>query len=211
MTNHDSTAATNAVIAANVRRLRAERGMTLQQVAEGLESRGVFVDYTAIHRVENNRRDVRLKEARQLAAVFGVSLESLLAPPGEELPEQVERLVAQLADAAAVEAEAVARVAELTGALAAAQQRVAETGATVDQLARQLRESLRVHPEAADQVALALAGSVPERSLFDSLPEAHWPRPKAGGPKWLLPPTDAREVLGALREKKSTTKGRKPE
>ena len=159
--NTDSTTATNQVIAANVRRLRAERGMTLEQVVEALEERGVFVGVTGVHRMEHGQRDVRLKEAQQLAAVFGVPLDGLLAPPSDGVPAEVEQLTAELLDKHAEATRLEAERAQVSTRLAELEAATVTLEEQAGKVLAKLHSTLEKNPQVAATVAEQLAGRLP--------------------------------------------------
>lgn len=77
-----------SVFAQNVARYRGARGWTQRELAEALSSRGMPVDSTAVSRIENGTRDVRLSEALLIADALVVDLDRLLIgmrSPAQEL------------------------------------------------------------------------------------------------------------------------------
>jgi len=76
------------VFAQNVARYRGARGWTQRELAEALSSRGMPVDSTAVSRIENGTRDVRLSEALLIADALAVDVDRLLIgmrSPAQEL------------------------------------------------------------------------------------------------------------------------------
>ena len=62
-----------------LRRLRTERGWTQDEVARRMAAYGYDWHQTLVAKTEAAQRPLRLNEAADLAALFGASLESLLA------------------------------------------------------------------------------------------------------------------------------------
>ncbi|MBB5618440.1 helix-turn-helix domain-containing protein [Microcella frigidaquae] len=88
MTSDPTGPAQLSVFAQNVARYRAARGWTQRELAEALSSRGMPVDSTAVSRIENGTRDVRLSEALLIADALSVDLDRLLIgmrSPAQEL------------------------------------------------------------------------------------------------------------------------------
>lgn len=79
---------TGRAVAANVKRLRAAKGMSLRALSEALEAKGRRLNQDAINKIENGAdpdsskgvRRVDADDLAALAAVFGVSPSSLLLP-----------------------------------------------------------------------------------------------------------------------------------
>jgi len=68
---------------ANVERIRAERGLSLNRLSALLEEAGRAVPPLGLSRMIKAERRVDVDEAAALAAVLGVTPDVLLAPPGE--------------------------------------------------------------------------------------------------------------------------------
>jgi transcriptional regulator with XRE-family HTH domain len=68
-------------VAANVARLRAERGWSLTDTARKLGKIGHSLVSTSVHRIEHGRRRVGVGDLVALALVFDVSPIALLLPP----------------------------------------------------------------------------------------------------------------------------------
>ena len=68
---------------ANVERLRAERGLSLNRLSALLEEAGRPVPPLGLSRMVKAERRVDVDELAALAAVLGVTPDVLLAPPGE--------------------------------------------------------------------------------------------------------------------------------
>lgn len=64
----------------NVKRLRAEKRLSLAQLAELLAEAGRPIRTTGLHRLENGKRRVDVDDLVGLAEVFGVSPMALLSP-----------------------------------------------------------------------------------------------------------------------------------
>lgn len=85
-------------VAANVRRLRIARGMSLRGLAEALEAEGRHLGQDALGKIENgaqgcgggarNVRRVDVDDLAALAVVLDVSPWVLLLPPGPKQPAQ---------------------------------------------------------------------------------------------------------------------------
>lgn len=71
---------TGKTVAANVRRLRAQRGLTTQQLAERLEGLGRPILANAITKIEQGRRRVDVDDLMALAIALGVTPNALLLP-----------------------------------------------------------------------------------------------------------------------------------
>jgi transcriptional regulator with XRE-family HTH domain len=170
-----STDEVGKAVAANVKRLRAERGLTLEQVVAALAERGVFLVPSTVHRLENGARHVRLEEAPQVAAVFGVTVADLLSPPQAGVPEEVEQLVAEVLEHAERADVLQAEAAEAEFAAATARDHASAAAEFTADAAKQLRKALRTRPEVAAAVATALAGRVPRTVAVEALPEDYWP------------------------------------
>lgn len=68
--------------AANVKRLREDRGWSQGEMAQRLEEHGLAgFHQTTISRIEKRERSIRLGEARTYSAAFNVPIEQLLTPP----------------------------------------------------------------------------------------------------------------------------------
>ncbi|MEU8688848.1 helix-turn-helix transcriptional regulator [Streptomyces sp. NPDC048665] len=71
---------TGNTVAANVRRLRAQRGLTTQQLAERLVDLGRPIIANAITKIEQGRRRVDVDDLMALAIALGVTPNTLLLP-----------------------------------------------------------------------------------------------------------------------------------
>jgi len=68
-----------------VRRLREENGWKQEQLVEAMRDAGVeYMNKTAISRIENATRPVRMIEAMALARLFGKSIREMTNPDGRE-------------------------------------------------------------------------------------------------------------------------------
>jgi repressor LexA len=63
----------------NIRRLRKERGWTMQELAERVEGNPHF---TTIAKLERNQRGLSVEWAEKLARALGVAVEDVIAPAG---------------------------------------------------------------------------------------------------------------------------------
>lgn len=75
----------SGVVAANVRRLRKERGWTLRDLSERLDAAGWRLGLQTLSKLENERREVGVNDLVAFERVFAVPLDQLLAgdiPPG---------------------------------------------------------------------------------------------------------------------------------
>ncbi|MFF2933548.1 helix-turn-helix domain-containing protein [Streptomyces mirabilis] len=89
---------TGKTVAANVRRLRAQRGLTTQQLAERLEGLGRPILANAITKIEQGRRRVDVDDLMALAIALGVTPNALLLPHearGEHQPTAMPEPVTQ--------------------------------------------------------------------------------------------------------------------
>ena len=122
---------------ANVERLRAERGLSLNRLSALLEEAGRPVPPLGLSRMVKAERRIDVDELAGLAAVFGVTPDVLLAPPGEEagdpLPEHA---------AAAAARQLAARIESLLGASGDPQAREFASG-DVDRALRRVRSRSR--------------------------------------------------------------------
>lgn len=83
----------------NLKAAREARGWTQSQLAEALVERGIVINQTAISRIEKGDREVRLAEARALAAIFNTTVDALSGSP-EKFSSVIEwnRLTGNLKD-----------------------------------------------------------------------------------------------------------------
>jgi transcriptional regulator with XRE-family HTH domain len=72
-----------AVVAANIARLRKANNLNQEQLAHALRYEGLRWDRATVAGVETGRRQVRLTEAVALCDVLGVSMAELVTPPGD--------------------------------------------------------------------------------------------------------------------------------
>lgn len=71
--------------ATQVRRLREERGWKQEQLVEAMRDAGIgYMNKTAVSRIENATRPVRMIEAVALARLFGKSIREMTNPDGRE-------------------------------------------------------------------------------------------------------------------------------
>jgi transcriptional regulator with XRE-family HTH domain len=84
-----------------LRELRKARGWPLREVARRMESYGYHWHQTVVAKIETGQRPLRLNEALDLAALFGVSVTDLLVPPmgRDEARAEAEALQVALKDA----------------------------------------------------------------------------------------------------------------
>lgn len=72
--------------AQEVRRRREAQGWRLDELAEAMRDRGVaYMNKSAVSRIENGKRPVRMIEAQALTRVFGTSLVEMTNPDGREV------------------------------------------------------------------------------------------------------------------------------
>lgn len=71
---------------ANLKRLRAEKGWTQQDVAEMLS-----IEQPSYSAIENATKDIMLSTAAKLATLFGVPVLDLFAPPNSGPPRRQKR------------------------------------------------------------------------------------------------------------------------
>lgn len=64
--------------AANIAALRRDRGLSQQELADAMTSRGHAFHQTTVNKVEDGKRKVSLVEAIDLASIFDVSIELLI-------------------------------------------------------------------------------------------------------------------------------------
>lgn len=76
-------------IAANVKTAREARGWSQRDLAKELTRRGATINQAALSRLEKGEREARFAEVKELAQVFGVSMEALDVDP-EEFASTVE-------------------------------------------------------------------------------------------------------------------------
>lgn len=76
-------------IAANVKAAREARGWSQRDLAKELTKRGAPINQAALSRLEMGEREPRFAEVKELAQVFGVSMEALDIAP-EEFSRTVE-------------------------------------------------------------------------------------------------------------------------
>lgn len=90
--------------------LRRAHGWSQREVAERMRPHGYTWHQTVVAKIETGTRPLRLNEALDLAALFGVSLATLLAPPrGPESFETVRHEIAALEAGLAQAEERAAR------------------------------------------------------------------------------------------------------
>lgn len=72
---------------------RLQRGWSQRTLANHLHDKGVKFDQSAVARIENGSRAIRVDEADALARVFGVSVSEMLQPT--KLPQEALRLLGE--------------------------------------------------------------------------------------------------------------------
>lgn len=76
----------SGVVAGNLRKVRLNRGLTLQDVAERLTERGRTMTTSAVSKIERAERRVDVDDLTALAAVLGVTPTDLLMPVATDGP-----------------------------------------------------------------------------------------------------------------------------
>ena len=153
---NEATRTTRAV-GANVRRLRTEREMTLEQLAELVEARGVTMSLFTLSKTERGLRTVSVDELVALAAALEVPAAELLTDPRIVVEAALLGALVELQESFAANAAAAA-------AAAAASQRVADAFSGLAALVRDhpdLVEALRGHPNDRQmELVLEMAGEL---------------------------------------------------
>lgn len=80
---------TSQCVAANVRRIRSERGLTIEQLADLVRSSGHQMAAATLGKIERGERRVDVDDAVGLAMALGAPLAALFAEDADELVEQV--------------------------------------------------------------------------------------------------------------------------
>lgn len=83
----------------NLRLFRESRGLTQEALAEAMKSSGLPLHATAIHRIENGTRHVRLSEARALANAVGATLDELTTGVDDDVARELMELISVLLNA----------------------------------------------------------------------------------------------------------------
>lgn len=153
---NEATRTTRAV-GANVRRLRTEREMTLEQLAELVEARGVTMSLFTLSKTERGLRTVSVDELVALAAALEVPAAELLTDPRIVVEAALLGALVELQESFAANAAAAA-------AAAAASQRVADAFSGLAALVRDhpdLVEALRGHlNDRQMELVLEMAGEL---------------------------------------------------
>jgi transcriptional regulator with XRE-family HTH domain len=121
----------DAVFAARLRQFREAAELTQKQVAEAMTAAGYQMHPSAIAKIEAASRAVTFPEARQLAAVLGISLDELGKEPSSSRDYalgMVERTAKRrlIAERTAEREALVARLADIDSSLAADHARLVE-------------------------------------------------------------------------------------
>jgi transcriptional regulator with XRE-family HTH domain len=75
---------TEEIFASQMRRRRAQLGISTRTFAERMRQQGHEWHHTTVQRTESSKRPVRLDEAVSIAAILNVSLSQLLRPKADE-------------------------------------------------------------------------------------------------------------------------------
>ncbi|WP_329315441.1 helix-turn-helix domain-containing protein [Streptomyces sp. NBC_01262] len=81
---------TSATVAANVRRVRERRGLTIYGLSDKLERAGRPIAPSAIAKIERQQRQVTVDDLMALAATLGVAPSALLLPLDDSPKSSVE-------------------------------------------------------------------------------------------------------------------------
>lgn len=81
---------TGATVAANVRRVREARGLTIYELSGALDRAGRAIAPSAVAKIERKERQVSVDDLMALSVVLGVSPSALLLPVGVEQHDEVE-------------------------------------------------------------------------------------------------------------------------
>jgi transcriptional regulator with XRE-family HTH domain len=68
----------------NMRSARSQKGWSQRELAEALDTRGVRLDPSAVTRIERGAREVKLREAVEIADCLSIDLQQLLRPAGPD-------------------------------------------------------------------------------------------------------------------------------
>ena len=108
-----------------LRRLRAARGWSQEEVARRMKAYGYDFHQTMIAKIEAAQRPIRVRELADFAALYGVEVHELIYPPAGSLQEadkEIATLREQLQEATRRSEDAAEAVREAEAVLAAAQQ-----------------------------------------------------------------------------------------
>lgn len=123
-------------VAANLRRLRLDRGWTLEEACNRLADLGWPTYFTTLSKIETRDRKVSLAEAAALARLYGVKVEELLTSPDDDEMQEDTAAICDLWIAAGARRDAaVARIEKLTAEF---QEAEAEFSRVESQLRRHL-------------------------------------------------------------------------
>jgi transcriptional regulator with XRE-family HTH domain len=108
-----------------LRRLRAARGWSQEEVARRMKAYGYDLHQTMIAKIEAAQRPIRVRELADFAALYGVEVHELIYPPAgslEEADKEIAALRARLQEATKRSEAAALAVRNAEAALAATQQ-----------------------------------------------------------------------------------------
>lgn len=94
MTGHRRQASARMLLAARIRRLRKQRGMTQEDLGAA-----AGITRSHISAIEHGRCNMRLDSLDSIAGALGVSLQQLFDEPGQEDNQRAPRLPPRIAEA----------------------------------------------------------------------------------------------------------------